>query len=116
MRSPPCRSGAASTYLYVPIERLGPALRATAAFAQPDREGTIEVQLPTAEIIPLPRLGSDPASSKVLGCRGYLELARHGTFWFPVDDVILAEEAEWFESGGGLRCRLRSAGAWNAFP
>jgi hypothetical protein len=89
-----------SVYLYVPVERLGAALCATASFAEPACEGTVEVTLPTGEVIPLPRLESGRASSNVLGCRDYLQLARYGTFWFPVDAVILEEEADLYASLG----------------
>jgi hypothetical protein len=104
-----------SVYLYVPVERLGAALRATAAFADPAGEGTVDVRLPTGESILLPRLGPDPASSRALECRGYLQLARTGSFWFPADDVILAEEADWFASQG-RRLPIEQRDGVDCFP
>jgi hypothetical protein len=85
--------------LYVPIERLALALRAVAGFAEPE-EGIVEIHLPTGETVELPRLEEKGAASENLGCRSSLELASEGTFWFPIDEVILEEERRWYESQG----------------
>src|SRR5262245_30615019 len=90
-----------SVCLYVPVERLGDALRATAAFAVIERKGKVEVALPTGETLSLPRMYDKKRTPAALACRGSNQsFADCATFWFPVDDVILEEEQDYFEQEG----------------
>src|SRR5262249_24149084 len=90
-----------SVCLYVPVERLGAALRATAAFAVIQRKGKVKVALPDGETLSLPRMYYKKRTPAALACRGGLtSFADCATFWFPVDDVIHDEEEDYFEEEG----------------
>src|SRR5262245_37741492 len=105
-----------SVCLYVPVERLGAALRATAAFAVIERKGKVEVALPDGETLSLPRMYYKKRTPARLACRGgFTSFADCATFWFPVDDVILEEEGDYFEEEG-LELPIEERDGVECFP
>src|SRR5262245_54363268 len=105
-----------SVCLYVPVERLGAALRATAAFAVVENKATGKGRLPTGEAVSLPLLYYKCPPPAALACRGpFTTFADCVTFWFPVDDVILEEESSYFEQEG-LELPIEQRDAEECFP